>query len=348
MKAVVLEAPATLTYHTDFPQPELGADDVRLRLWAASICGSDMLRVYSGHAKTYPLVLGHECAGVIDQVGANVAADWLGKAVAVAPLIPCYECANCQRGLYASCLRYSFIGSRRAGAFAEVLVAPLKNVVELPPGLSLEAAALIEPLTVALHALGRGGGAEGKRVGIFGVGSIGLLTLLAARFKGAAQIIAVDVQEANLEFARSLGAAHVLNPRQSDVVAAIRQVTDGGLDLALEVSGSLAAVEPAIQSARHGGEVVFVGNQPLDGTLPSNLIEHIMRYQLNLHGAWMSYSAPFPGQEWQDAAQAIQQTPADFAALFSHQVPLAELPAMFQQMHDHAIAYRKIRVMYDG
>ncbi|MCU0513408.1 MAG: galactitol-1-phosphate 5-dehydrogenase [Anaerolineae bacterium] len=347
MKAVVLEAPATLVYREDYPLAIPGAADVRVRLRAASICGSDMLRVYSGHAKTYPLVPGHECAGIIDAIGDGVPAEWQGRAVAVAPLIPCHACVNCRRGLFASCQRYSFIGSRQAGAFAEYLAAPLRNVVALPPEVPLETAALIEPLTVALHALERGGGAAGRTVAIFGVGSIGLLTVLAARFLGAAQIIAVDVQEANLDFARHLGATHTLNAR-GDVTEALRRLTDGGADVALEVSGALAAVEQVVQAVRPGGAVVFVGNQPQDGALPSRLIEHIMRYQVNLHGAWMSYSAPFPGHEWTDAVQAIQQAPADFAALISHRVPLAGLPAMFDQMHRRAILYRKIMVTYDA
>lgn len=342
MKAVVLERPETLVYHDDVPTPEPGAGQVRVRMQAASICGSDVLRVYRGHAKVYPLILGHECAGVVDAVGEGVPGEMIGQVVGIVPLIPCMTCEFCQRGLYASCTRYSFIGSRIAGGFAEYVIAPSANVVPLLGDLEPEIGALIEPTTVALHALNRGGGADGLRVGIFGIGSIGMLTVLAARFQRAAQIVAVDVVERNLDAARSLGADVALNAAQTDVIPAIRDAAKGGVDLALEVSGSLKALEQCIQSARPGGEVVFVGNQPMDGTLPSHLVEHIMRYQLNLHGAWMSYSAPFPGREWTDAAAAIQGQRAAFKQVISHHVGLAQVAETFQQMMSKSIEHRKI------
>jgi L-iditol 2-dehydrogenase len=343
MKAVVLESPATLVYkEVDRPEPKPG--HAILRMQAASICGSDVLRVFHGHAKVMPIILGHESAGIVDAIGEGVDPALVGQPAAIIPLVPCMKCEYCTRGLYASCRSYSFIGSRVAGGFAEYVALPAQNLLLLPPGIDLELAALIEPLSVGAHALSRGGGAAERTVGVVGVGSIGLLAVLMARFKEAKVIIAVDVDDAKLETAKAFGATATFNSRTGDVVEAVRSLTGGGIDLALEISGVPSAAEQAVTLARPGGDVVFVGNQPMDKTLPTSLIEHIMRYQLNLHGAWMSYSAPFPGQEWQDAAAVVAQEGTRLKEIITHRVSLAELPGIFNQIHDRSIVYRKVLI----
>lgn len=342
MKAVVLEAPQTLIYHDDIDCPNPGPGWARVHVKAASICGSDMLRVYHGAAKIYPLILGHECAGLVESVGEGVDSAWIGRAVAIAPLISCMTCDSCQRGLYASCTRYSFIGSRIAGGFAEYLVAPVANLIPLPDALPPELGALVEPTTVALHALNRAGGVQGKQVAVFGAGSIGMLTLLMARYRQAKFVVAVDILIRNLDFARGMGIDAVLEANTPQLATSLKSLTQGGVDVAVEASGALAALEQAIYACRPGGHVVFVGNQPLDRTLPSALIEHIMRYQLNLHGAWMSYSAPFPGDEWREAVTAIFNMPDVFRAMTTHNTTLEGLPALFEQLHKREIESRKV------
>lgn len=344
MRAVVLERPETLVV-TEIATPEPGAGEVLLRVDAASICGSDMLRVYHGAAKVLPIVLGHEFAGEIVDVGAGVTPELIGQRAAVAPLMPCMHCSACLRGLYACCPNYSFIGSRVQGGFSEFVALPMQNAVLLPSGVTTEQGALFEPMTVTLHALARGGGVSGRRVVVIGVGSIGLLAVQTARWKGAAQIIAVDVLDPNLEAARQFGVSGVVNSAREDAVAAARAMTDGeGADLVLEVSGSPQGLEMALHMARAGGDVVFVGNQPKDAALRLDLIEHAMRQELDLHGAWMSYSAPFPGAEWDDARAAAASGQLALDAMFTHRTSLDDLPAMFAAMHGRTFPYRKILV----
>src|SRR5690606_12733366 len=110
------------------PSPVPGPGNVLLRVKAVSICGSDIKRYVDGH-RMYPLILGHECAGIIEQVGAGVSADLVGKHASVIPLVPCFECLQCQRGLYSACARYTFIGSRRDGGFAEYVELPERNAL---------------------------------------------------------------------------------------------------------------------------------------------------------------------------------------------------------------------------
>lgn len=343
MKAVVLEAPARLTVQS-LPDPQPPSGWVRIRVGAASVCGSDLLRIYHGAARVLPIVLGHEFAGTVEAVGEGAEA-WLGRRVTAAPLIPCGQCDACRRGLYACCSHYSFIGSRIDGAFADFVLAPQANLVPLPDSLSLELGALIEPLSVGFHALAQAGGAQGKTVAIIGVGSIGLLSVTAALWQGARLVIAVDIADDNLGAARELGAQLALNPRRDDVLARARALTDG-VDLALEISGAPAGLEQAIMLCRAGGIIVCVGNQPLDAALPMRLIEHLMRQELALHGAWMSYSAPFPGQEWRDAVQVLAQSSERLRAMFTHETALTDLPEMFERLHQGGFSHRKVLVRY--
>lgn len=341
MNAVVLEKPGMLVYET-VSVPPLKPDEVLLRVGAASICGSDVLRVYEGHAKVLPLILGHECAGTIAAVGSAVSPEMIGKRCAVIPLIPTMDTDLSQRGLYASSPGYSFIGSRINGGFAEYLVAPAVNLIELPPNVPLEIGALLEPCTVAYHALLRGGGAAGRRVAVLGAGSIGLLVVQIARAMGAAHIIAIDIAEHRLAAAREFGADMTLNPRALDVAAAVLEQTGFGVDLALEAAGAPSALEQSIYITRPGGDIVLIGNQPQHEHLSLTLIEQLMRRQLNLHGAWMSYSAPFPGQEWRGVLDLMAAGALNLEAMITRRIGLAELPAMFAEIHSRASEQRKV------
>lgn len=343
MKAVVLEAPEQLVYR-DLVAHDLAVGMARVRVAAASICGSDMLRVYHGAARVLPIVLGHEFAGVIEAVN-GISDAWLGQRVAIAPLIPCMTCENCQRQLYACCTRYSFIGSRVQGGFAETVDVPEANLVLLPDELDLSLGALVEPMSVGMHALARAGGAAGKRVAVIGVGSIGLLAVRSAVWAGAQAVIACDIDADNLAAAAAMGATATLNPRNEDVPKRV-QADYRGVDVAIEASGAPPGLELALSICSAGGSIVCVGNQPLEKSLSLRWIEHLMRQELQLYGAWMSYSAPFPGQEWRDSVALLARDADLMRTMFTHEVALAELPHMFARLHAGGFPHRKILVKY--
>lgn len=346
MKAVVLKEAYTLV-HEDVTMPAPLPGEVLLRVGATSICGSDMLRVFHGHAKVMPLILGHEAAGTIEGVGAGVSPDLVGRRAAIAPLVPDMTCEACQRGLYACCQNYSFIGSRQNGSFAEYVTLPAQNAVLLPDDLDLNVGALIEPTTVTIHALRRAGFVAGMRVAVMGVGSIGLLTVHMARYMGASQVVASDISDDRLEAAREFGASVTVNAKGGDVVEAVRSATGGGVDVAVEAAGAPAALEQAVRSVRPGGHVVLVGNQPQEEVLPLSLVEHIMRQEINIHGAWMSYSAPFPGAEWELAVSAMQRDTEGFRRMISHTIDLRTLPEMFEHIYHREVIPRKVIVQPD-
>ena len=340
MKAAVLENKNILTYK-DVPTPEPGPGHVRLKVKAISICGSDIKRFVDGH-RMYPLILGHETSGVIDRVGEGVNEDYIGRHAAIIPLVPCFECEQCQRGYYSACHSYSFIGSRQSGGFAEFVDLPEKNVLLLPDELLFEQVALIEPSTVARHMLALGDFKHGQTAVVLGAGSIGLMIVQWLRILGAKQIIVTDILDENLDIACKVGAHVTLNPSEVDVVKEVQKLLGDGADLTLEATGVPQVLEQTLPITRPHGHVVLAGNQPLDKSLPLTFIETMMRREISLIGCFMSYSAPVPGHEWTETITALQNGSLDMDALISHRFPLSKAPEIFEKIGAHQLAHQKI------
>jgi L-iditol 2-dehydrogenase len=290
----------------------------------------------------YPLILGHECAGIISAVGKGVDVHLVGKHAAIIPLVPCFECEQCQRGYYSACHSYSFIGSRQSGGFADYVEIPQRNALIVPDDMPFEAAALIEPSTVARHILGLGEFKAGQSAIVLGAGSIGLMVVQWLRILKASLIICTDVSDANLEVARKLGAQVTLNPRRDDVREEVKKRTGDGVDLSVEAAGAPQTLLQTLQVTRPRGSVVFGGNQPLDAALPMSFIEDTMRKELRLNGCFMSYSAPFPGHEWTETVAAIQSGELDVETMISHHYPLSAVSDVFARIAAHELPHQKI------
>lgn len=340
MKAAILENKGVMSYR-DVPMPAPGPGNVLLKIEAASICGSDISRYVKGH-RLYPLILGHECAGVISAVGEGVSAGLIGKHAAIIPLVPCFECEQCRAGRYSACHTYSFIGSRQAGGFADYVELRESNAFLIPDDLAFEEAALIEPSTVARHILDLGSFKAGDTAIVLGAGSIGLMAVQWLRILGAQLIVCTDVVDENLAAARQLGAHVTLNPTRDDVKAEVKRLTGDGADVTLECAGSPQALAQTLQVTRPRGNIVCGGNQPLDASLSMSFIEDLMRKELRLNGCFMSYSAPFPGHEWTETVAAMQAGQLNMAAMISHRLPLAQAPQIFDDIGARRFAFRKI------
>ncbi len=340
MKAVVLEDKGKMAVR-NLPTPEPRTGNVLLRVQAASICGSDLHRFIRGH-KVMPLVLGHEAAGEIVDVGPGVGGDLIGRHAAVIPLVPCFECVHCRAGRYSACTHYSFIGSRQNGGFAEYVELPERNALLLPYDLPFEAAALIEPASVARHVLDLGEFQPGQSVAVLGTGSIGLLAIQWLRILGAGLIITTDLAEANRKAAIEVGASLALDPLSTDPVQAVQNLTGEGADLALETAGAPQTLQQSIRVVHQGGRVVCVGNQPPEDSLPMTFVEVLERGEIRLRGCFMSYSAPFPGHEWTDSLDALSLGRLDWQAIISHHFPLEQAPEVFARMAGRDFTYRKI------
>jgi L-iditol 2-dehydrogenase len=266
MKALLLTAPSKLEL-VDFPAPEPAADEVVVRVRACGICGSD-IHGWDGSSgrRNPPLIMGHEAAGEVLATGSGVTAWKPGDRVTFDSTISCGKCPSCRAGQVNLCANRRVVGVapaeyRQHGAFAEQLAVPDRILYRVPDTLSFEQAAMVEPVSIAIHAVQRTTIAPGSTAVVIGSGMIGLLVIQALRWAGARQIVAVDLVDSRLELARQLGATHTINSGQADTAAEIARITDQqGADTAFEVVGFTPTVNLAIASVKRGGTVVLVGN----------------------------------------------------------------------------------------
>lgn len=266
MKALLLTAPSKLEL-VDFPNPQPADDEVLLRIRACGICGSD-IHGWDGSTgrRQTPLIMGHEASGEIIATGRRVEKWRAGDRVTFDSTISCGTCRSCQRGQVNLCESRRVVGVSPAeykqhGAFAEQLALPARILYRLPDALSFEQAAMIEPVSIAVHAVQRVQVAPTDTAVVVGSGMIGLLIVQALRWAGARQIVAVDLADNRLALARQLGATHTLNSGQVDVAAEVTRLTDGvGADVAFEVVGFTPTVNLALAVLKRGGACVLVGN----------------------------------------------------------------------------------------
>lgn len=323
-RAATLYGPEDLRL-VDRPLGELVPGFVRVRFAAGGICGSDMH--YFRHGRignfiaTAPLVLGHEVAGVVEAVGEGVTTVAPGARVAVNPSRWCGHCDRCHEGRRNLCENIYFMGSasktpHMQGGFATCFDALPVQCVPVPDDVPLEAAALAEPLAVCLHAVSRGR-VEGNSVAIIGAGPIGLLTMLAAKRKGARETTIVDIAPAPLAFAARLGADRVVD-LSADAEGLGRIAAP---DVVIEASGSTKALASSITAVRRGGTVVLLGSLP-GGDIAAP-INPVMAKELDLVGSFRFDT------EFEEAVGLIASGAIDVMAIVTARRPLADVNAAF-------------------
>jgi L-iditol 2-dehydrogenase len=350
VKALVLHAIGDLRYE-EVPVPEPGAGDVLVRVATCGVCGSDIPRIFSKGTYRFPLICGHEFAGVVERCGEKVADFAPGERVVVFPLIWCGRCAACEKGKYVQCESYDYLGSRRDGAFAEYVVAPARNLLRVPEGVTLQEAALTEPAAVALHALRRAGGCRpGETVAIFGAGPIGLLVAQWARAMGASAVVLFDVVEEKLALAKQLGMTHAYHAVHHVPEELIASLTAGqGAHLCVEAAGAPQTLLHACACARSGGRVVLLGNPAAEVTVPAGLLSQIMRREVNLYGTWNSeYTMHSEDDDWHVTLQAIAGGQLNLKPLITHRVPLSRAIQTLHAMRDRAGFFCKVLIHPDG
>lgn len=332
MKAAVLYGQNDLRY-TDFETPQIIPGEILVKVRMSGICGSDFPRVLGTAAHFYPLVLGHEFSGEVVEVGAAVNGFKAGDRIAGAPLIPCLHCPECQQGFYSQCKNYTFIGSRIPGGWAEYVKLPASNAVKLPDGVSYEQGALFEPTTVALHGLFVMDFRGGADVAVLGVGTIGLLALQCARILGAKRIVAFDIDPRKLELAREYGADACIDTGDPDFRKKASDLTGGrGFPMVIETGGVEFTEKLSLEMAGNKGYVMFIGTPSRNISLAPREFEYINRKELTVRGSWMSYSAPFPGREWELAGLYFQQGRIRCQELIDRIIPLADIGAAFEDL----------------
>jgi L-iditol 2-dehydrogenase len=330
MKALLLSHYRQLEI-ADVPRPAPGPGEVLVRVAACGICGSDV-HGYDGSSgrRIPPIVMGHEAAGTVTELGAGVTKVVGGDRVTFDSTISCGACGYCLRGEINLCDRRQVLGVscadyRRAGAFAEYVTIPEHIVYRLPADLSFAEAAMLEAVAVALHAASLSSIEKNDTALVIGSGMIGLLTLQAVRAAGCSRVLVADVDASRLQLASQLGATATVHASGQELVDEIMRITDGaGVDLALEAVGISATVGPAIECVRKGGRVTLIGNLSAEVTLP---LQKVVTRQIRLQGSCAS-AGEYPLAMELIASGRIQVKP-----LISATAPLEDGPRWFERLY---------------
>lgn len=318
VKAAVLIRPGVIEIE-DRPRPMPGPGEVLVRIRSVGVCGSDIHYYRHGRIGRFivekPLILGHESAGEIVEVGEGVRSLGPGDRVSIEPGIPCRRCALCKSGRYNLCPDVRFMATPPVdGAFAEYVAVPEDFAFKLPENLSYEEGALIEPLAVGLHAVRRAGVRPQENCLILGTGPIGLVTLQAARAYGADPVIAADISDFRLSVAGRLGATRTINMSDPGADERIREAIGEGAHVVFETAGVPATIRKTVQFTRTGGRVVLIGLSPR-GIEEYDVGEAISK-ELNIMGVFR-YANVY--------AEAIRLAAAgriDLRSMVTHKFPL--------------------------
>ena len=337
MKALYAHGPRDLRL-ADCAASDPGPGEVAVAVLRGGICGSDLhYYLHGGFGNVRlrePMILGHEVAGRVEALGAGVTGLSPGDLVAISPSRPCGTCGECLRGLPNQCLNMRFYGSAMPfphiqGAFRDRLVATAAQCVRAE-GLDPAEAAMAEPLAVVVHAVRQAGGLVGKRVLVTGCGPIGVLTILAARRAGAEEIIATDLSDRMLDFARKAGADVTLNPTVADRPLAPYMAGKGTLDVQFECSGAGSALAAGIAALRPQGTVVQLG---LSGDMSVPMMQ-VTAKELALRGSFRFH------EEFATAVAMMQKRLIEVAPLLTHSFPLTDFRDAFDTASDRSRAMK--------
>jgi L-iditol 2-dehydrogenase len=330
MKALLLSQYNQLDI-ADLPAPVPGAEEILVRVAACGICGSDV-HGYDGTSgrRIPPIVMGHEAAGVVAAVGAGVTGFKAGDRVTFDSTVYCGECEFCRQGEINLCNNRQVVGVscgdyRRAGAFAEFVVVPQRIAYHLPDALEFPQAAMLEAVSVALHAVRISEMKGGETALVIGAGMIGLLTLQAAKAGGAARVLVADIDQTRLQRATSVGADETLLLSGGELVKEVLRRTEGrGVDLVLEAVGREETIAASIASVRKGGTVTLIGNISPEVKIP---LQVVVSRQIRLQGSCASSG------EYPQAMELLASGKIKVQSLITAVAPLSDGPAWFARLH---------------
>jgi L-iditol 2-dehydrogenase len=329
MKALVLKEYLKLNYE-DAAEPECGARQVLVAVKACGICGSDVHGMDGSTGRRRPpIIMGHEAAGVVAEVGGAVSGWKSGDRVTFDSTIYCGACEYCRRGEVNLCNQRRVLGVscedyRQHGAFAEYVAVPEHILHRLPGELPFEHAALIEPFAIALHALGRSPVTLNETAVVVGCGMIGLAVIQAARLAGFGRIVAVDVAPEKLEMAAGMGATDTVDSRSAPIEKILDLTGGAGAARAFEAVGIAATIELAIRCVRKGGAVTLIGNVTPRVEAPW---QTVVTRELTLHGTCASAG------EYPACLEMMARGAIDPAPLLSATAPLEDGASWFDRLY---------------
>ena len=320
-------------------------NEVVVKVEATGICGSDIPRIYHTGAYTHPLIPGHEFSGKVIEVGKMSDKKWINKRVGIYPLIPCNSCISCKKKQYEMCKNYSYLGSRRDGGFAEYVAVPERNLIELPETVSYEEAAMLEPMSVAAHAMRRINPNRQDVAVVYGLGTIGLLLLMFLREAGIEKILVIGNKDIQKQCVLRMGMdiTNYCDTKNQDVGSWLMEKTEGkGADILFECIGRNEIVVQAIDFTAPAGRIMLVGNPYSDMNIEKQVYWKILRKQLTVMGTWNSSFTGEKQDDWYYVLERLEKKLVNPVDLISHRFSLAKLEKGFHIMRDKSEDYVKI------
>ena len=306
----------------DVPEPKAQKGEVVIEIARSGICGSDIHAYFDQHPFIQlPVVPGHEFSGTVDELGEGVINLQLGDRVTVMPQLYCGECRNCKIGRYNICSSLKVLGCGAPGGFQEKLAVPAHLVLKLPDSMSFDQGAMLEPIAVGIGACKRVG-VKNKRVLVLGAGTIGNLTAQAAKAMGAESVIIADLIDWRLEVAKKCGIDHTINPNKVDLPTELTKIWDAdGADLIIECIG-VNVIDPAIEYARKGTDIIVVGVFSEPCTINMGLIQD---KEVSLIGSLM-----YVEEDWLEAIEYVNKGAVVLEPLISKHFPLEKLADAYE------------------
>ena len=339
MKALTLVENGRLEIQSHTTPESLTPDSCLVSIAAAGVCGSDIPRGFQNGAYHYPLVMGHELSGIIEESPSGSPYK-RGDLVAIFPLLHDSSEPINQIGEYALSKNYDYFGSRRDGGFQEFLSVPEFNLVPVPEGVSPIHASMTEPCAVAYHAVAKTSIRAGMSAAVIGGGPIGNMAAQWLRMQGCRPVIVSEPDERKRIITKDMG-LNVVDPKIIDPVQAIRELTGGGADIVIEACGLPVTFRQALASAGLFGQVVFMGNIHGDFSLSETEFSAMLRREITIYTTWNSKVAPRGKDEWTRVLAAMKDDLV-LDPLISHRILLEDGPEILTSMYDKSLWYNKV------
>jgi len=338
MKALVLEEYNRLVYK-DVPDPQIGANEVLIQVQACGICGSDFHGMDGSSGRRQPpIIMGHEASGIIAEVGSEVDGWQKGERVTFDSTVYCGSCWHCRRGEMNLCDNRRVLGVscdeyRQHGAFAEYVAVPYHILYRLPEEVTFSQAAMVEAVSIAVHAANRTPVKLNDSVMVVGAGNIGLLIIQVFKAFGCNPVIAADIDSDKLEWAKQAGADIVINSGTTDIGEEVRKYTGRGIDIAVEAVGVTSAIQTAIDALRKGGKLTLVGNISPRIEFP---LQSIVMREISVNGSCASNG------EYPTCLDMIARKAVDVEPMISVTAPLSEGASWFEKLYDKEKGLMKV------
>ena len=347
MKAYVLEDINRLEYK-EIAKPVLKAGEVLVEIHAAGICGSDIPRIFTTGTYHFPTIPGHEFSGKVVGAVDELGESWIGKRVGIFPLIPCKECASCKNHQYEMCNNYNYLGSRCDGGFAEYVAVPIWNLIELPETVSFKEAAMLEPASVALHAVRRLDLTNVSSVALLGLGTIGIIIAQWLHIYGIETVITTGHNKRHGELMQRVTTPNYqyINVEDECVVKSILELTPTkSVDVVIDCVGTSESLTDALDIVKPGGQILVVANPKGELALDKNTYWKILRKQIRLTGTWNSGFTHTEDDDWHTVLRECEKGNLHLEELITHSLPFEKLDTGLEIMRTKSEYRNKIMIV---